>query len=251
LKDLPRSGRPKKFTAFQVTQIKAIACTSPDTDKKIPLARWSTREIIAQAIRDHIVETISRSTVGRWLAQDIIKPWQTRSWISPRDPLFAKKGAVILDLYQRIWEGLPLGENEYVISADEKPGIQALRRLTPTRPLGLGGSRRVEFDYHRGGTRAYLAGLDVGSGRVMGITDTTTGIQPFATLVDQVMSQKPYKSAEHVYWIVDNGASHKPGWGQMRLKERWPNANAVRLGFPGLWQASCAACRGAVEAQSL
>jgi hypothetical protein len=54
-----------------------------------------------------------------WLASDAIKPWRHRSWIFPRDPLFAVKGGRVLDLYQREWEGQPLSDGEYVLSADE------------------------------------------------------------------------------------------------------------------------------------
>jgi hypothetical protein len=31
----------------------------------------------------------------------------------------------VLDLYQRVFDGRPLGENHYGVSADEKPGVQA------------------------------------------------------------------------------------------------------------------------------
>jgi hypothetical protein len=44
--------------------------------------------------------------VRRWLAEDAIKPWRYRSWIFPRDPDFAVKAARVLDLYQRIWDGV-------------------------------------------------------------------------------------------------------------------------------------------------
>ncbi len=37
----------------------------------------------------------------------------------------------------------------------------------------------------------------------------TTGIAPFMTLVTQVMSQEPCASAKRVFWIVDNGSSHR------------------------------------------
>jgi hypothetical protein len=58
----------------------------------------------------------------RWLADDALKPWQHRSRIFPRDPHFAVKAEHVRDLYQREWEGHPIGEDEYVLSADEKPG---------------------------------------------------------------------------------------------------------------------------------
>jgi hypothetical protein len=52
---------------------------------------------------------------------DALKPWQHRPWIYPRDPDFAVKAARVLDLYARVRDGEPLGENDYVLSADEKP----------------------------------------------------------------------------------------------------------------------------------
>ena len=227
LLDLPRSGRPTKFTPVQIAEVKAIACTSPDADKDIPLARWSVAEIASQAVREHVVDAISRHTVGRWLAADAIKPWQTRSWITVRDPCFAERAGVVLDLYDHHWHGEPLDTNDFVISADEKPGIQALRRLTPVRPLLPGRPSRVEFEYHRGGTLAYLAALDIASGQVMGITEATTGIAPFTRLVDHVMTREPYASARRVLWVVDNGASHRGTAAQLRLQQRYPNAILV------------------------
>jgi hypothetical protein len=32
---------------------------------------------------------------------------------------------------------------------------------------------------------------------------------PFGRLVDQVMSTEPYASARRVFWVVDNGSSHR------------------------------------------
>jgi hypothetical protein len=32
------------------------------------------------------VTDASAQTIWRWLHEDAIKPWQTRSWIFPRDP---------------------------------------------------------------------------------------------------------------------------------------------------------------------
>jgi hypothetical protein len=45
----------------------------------------------------------------RWLSSDALRPWKHRSWIFPRDPDFASKAGPILDLYQRVWGGAPLG----------------------------------------------------------------------------------------------------------------------------------------------
>ena len=59
----------------------------------------------------------------------------------------------------------------------------------------------------RRGALAYLAAWDVHRGQVMGRCEDTTGIAPFARLVEQVMTTEPYASAHRVFWIVDNGSS--------------------------------------------
>ncbi len=98
----------------------------------------------------------SASTVRRWLADDALKPWQHRSWIFPRYPHFALKAGRVLDLYQLEWEGQPLAADEYVLSADEKPGVQARMRIHLPLPPGPGRATRAESEYHRYGTLAYL-----------------------------------------------------------------------------------------------
>lgn len=118
LSDADRPGRPRRFTAVQTAQVKALACELPAT-RGVPLSRWSAAELADEAVCVGIVAGSSASTVARWLAADAIKPWRHRSWIFPRDPDFAAQAGVVLDLYAGVWQGEPLGEGEYVISADE------------------------------------------------------------------------------------------------------------------------------------
>ena len=140
LNDRPRSGRPRRFTAVQVAEVKALACELPATSE-VPLARWSCPDLAAEATRRGVVASVSASTVRRWLAADAIKPWQHRSWIFPRDPDFAVKAGRVLDLYARSFDGEPLGDDEYVLSADEKPGVQARHRIHPSAPPGPAAGR--------------------------------------------------------------------------------------------------------------
>ena len=70
----------------------------------------------------------------RWLRADAIRPWQYRSWIFPTDPDFAAKAGRILDLYQGRWDGKLLQPGDCIISADEKPSIQARRRVYDAPP---------------------------------------------------------------------------------------------------------------------
>jgi transposase len=160
LADAKRSGRPPVFSPVQVARVKAMACTPPK-DCGLPLSRWSCPELAQQIIADGICESISPATVRRWLSQDALKPWQYQSWIFISDPDFAAKAQRVLDLYARVWDGEPLGRNDYVISADEKTSIQARCRCHPTLPAGKARMIRVNHDYHRRGAVAYLAAYDV------------------------------------------------------------------------------------------
>jgi hypothetical protein len=234
LADAKRSGRRPKFTAVQVAQIKAMACTPP-ADKGLPLSRWSCPELAAQAITDGICGSISPATIRRWLAEDALKPWQYQSWIFITDPDFAAKAQRVLDLYDRRWEGTPLGSGDYVISADEKTSIQARCRCHPTLAPGTSCTMRVNHDYDRGGALAYLAAYDVHRGKVFGRTEPTTGIEPFHRLVTQVMTTEPYASADRVFWIVDNGSSHRGQAAIDRLAEQYPNAIMVHTPVHASW----------------
>jgi transposase len=234
LADAPRPGRPRKFPARVVAEVKALACEPPAGSGK-PLARWTCPELAREAAGSGIVTSVSASTVRRWLADDAIKPWQHRSWISSRDPHFAVKGGRVLDLYQREWEGQPLGAGEYVLSADEKPGVQARSRVHLPLPPGPRRAARVESEYARGGTLAYLAAYDVHRAHVMGRCEPTTGIKPFTALVDQVMKTEPYASANRVFWVVDNGASHRNWAAADRMRKAYPNAQMVHLPVHASW----------------
>jgi transposase len=234
LVDLPRCGRPPRFALVQAAEVKALACQLPaETDT--PLARWSYSELAYEAGLRGIVETISASTVRRWLSADAIKPWQYRSWISIRDPHFRVKASRVLDLYQGIWEGQRIGADEYVICSDEKPSIQARCRCHPTLPPGKSRAMRVEHEYDRGGALTYLAAYDVHRAVLHGRCAPSSGITPFMALVEQVMSQEPYKSAKRVFWIVDNGSSHRGVKAAKRLSDRFPNTVMVHTPVHASW----------------
>jgi transposase len=234
LDDRPRTGRPRIYSDVAAAEVKAMACALP-AETGVALARWSSTELAAEAITRGVLATVSASTVRRWLNADAIKPWQCRSWIFPRDPDFAAKAARVLDLYDRLWAGRRLADDEYVISADEKSQLQALRRRHPDLPPAPGRVRRQEFEYRREGTLAYLAGYDVHHARVIGRCAPTTGIEPFGQLVEQVMTSEPYASAKRVFWVVDNGSSHNGQRSIDRMRDAWPTAELVHLPVHASW----------------
>jgi transposase len=234
LSDRPRSGRPPQFSPSQVAQIQAVACEKP-SELKLPLSRFSLSEIVLWIKQAEVVSAMSVSSVWRLLHRAAIRPWYYRGWLCPRDPAFAEKAGPILDLYQHCWQDEPLGPDDYILSADEKSGLQILERLQATLPPAPGQVGRYEFEYVRHGTLAYLAALDVCSGRIFGRIEDTTGIVPFGRLVDQVMQQAPYRSAQRVFWIVDGGSSHHPSTSPARLQQDYPNLIVVHTPTHASW----------------
>lgn len=222
------------FPPTVMVEIKALACELPSRCG-LPLARWSLAELRREAVAQGLVAQISGTTLWRWLSQDALRPWRHRCWIFPRDPAFAVKAGRILDLYQRRWENKPLGLRDYVLCADEKTSIQARRRKHPSLPPASGRPIYVEHEYARTGAWAYIAAWDVHRAKLFGRCERKTGIVPFDRLVAQVMRQEPYRSAHRVFWIVDNGSSHRGQRAAARLRAKWRNVALVHTPVHASW----------------
>lgn len=201
----------------------------------VPLSRLQIPDIRAEAIARGVVAAISDTTIWRWLSEDAIKPWQHRSWVFPRDPAFERRAGVVLDLYHRTFDGHALRPDEYVLSADEKTSIQARCRCHPTLPPARARAMRVEHEYERGGALQYLAAWDCHQAKLFGRCEPRTGILPFDRLVEQVMTTRPYARAHRVFWIVDNGSSHRGACAIGRLQDRFRNLRLIHLPLHASW----------------
>jgi DDE superfamily endonuclease len=222
------------FPPELVVEVKAIACQLP-AELGLPLSRLHVSDIRDEVVRRGLVAEISGATIWRWLADDALRPWTTRSWIFPRDPDFETKAGPILDLYAGQFRGRRLAANEFVISADEKTSIQARQRCHPTLPIAPGRAMRVEHEYERGGALQYLAAWDVHRAKLFSRCEPKTGIAPFGRLVAQVMTSPPYSHARRVFWIVDNGSSHRGLASVRRLEARYPNLRLVHCPIHASW----------------
>jgi hypothetical protein len=230
LSDSKRPGRAVQFADWVRALVIAVACELP-AQRGLALSRhfatsvW--RVVSGEGVR------ISLRTVQRMLARDHLKPWRFRSWMHPRDPQFEFKATRVLDLYEGKWEGQPLDPDDQVISADEKTSIQARRRRLVAPKPGQPGL--VESDYERRGALQYLAAWDVRRGLPWGRCEAKTGIAAFGRLIDQVMAMEPYRSAPRVFWIVDNGSSHRGRKAAERLQARHPNLILVHTPTHASW----------------
>ena len=66
LADAPRPGAPAKFTPEAICQVMALACQDPET-LGVAVSHWSQSELARQSVARGIVESISHSSVGRFL----------------------------------------------------------------------------------------------------------------------------------------------------------------------------------------
>jgi len=228
------AGGQRTFPPSVRVEIKALACELPSR-RGLPLARWSLSELRREAMAHGLVAQISGTTLWRWLSQDALRPWRHRCWIFPRDPAFAVKGGRVLDLYQRHWQDKTLGARDYVLCADEKTSIQARRRKHPSLAPEPGRPIYVEHEYARTGAWAYIAAWDVHRAKLFGRCERKTGIAPFDRLVAYVMRKEPYRSARRVFWIVDNGSSHRGQRAADRLRAKWPNIILVHTPVHASW----------------
>lgn len=221
------------FPPAERAEVTVAAC-EPTHESGQPLSRQSVDDVRRRVTVSQRTP-MSRSTIWRLLDQAAIKPWRYRYWIFPRDAQFVSKASRLLDLYAGAWDGVPLGPKDFVISSDEKTSIQARRRIHPGLAPEAGRPQRIEFEYERGGALQYLAAWDVFRGIAMGRCERTTGIDSFMRLVEQVMAQEPYRSADRVFWVVDNGSSHRGQAACDRLTKAWPNAVMVHTPVHASW----------------
>jgi hypothetical protein len=218
----PAAGDRPAFPPSVVVEVKALACGLPSR-LGLPLARWTCAELRREVMAQGLVAEISGATLWRWLGEDALRPWRHRSWIFPRDPDFAAKAGRILDLYQRRWLGMALGPRDFVLSVDEKTSTPEHKRKHPSLPPTSGRPIYVEHECARCGAWSYIAAWDVHRAKAFGRCERKNGIAPFERLVAQVMRREPYRSARRVFWIVDNGSSHRGKPAIDRLKAKWPN----------------------------
>ena len=232
-KSLEAGARPA-FPPSVVVDVKRLACELPSR-AAVPLARFTIPDLHREVLARGIVAQISGVTLWRWLSADALQPWRHRSWIFPRDPQFAEKAGRVLDLYARTWDGTALRPDEFVVSADEKPSLQARRRKHPTLAPGPARPMRVEHEYFRTGALTYLAAWDVHHAKLFGRCEPKTTIGVVDRLVAQVMTTEPYRSARRVFWIADNCSSHRGDKAAARLRAHWPTGTLVHTPVHASW----------------
>ena len=190
LHDAPRSGRGDRLTP--ALEAKVLALTQRPPPK--PFTHWTSRRLATRL-------GISHMTVARVWQRAGLKPHRVAGYVASPDPDFEQKAADVIGLY------LNPPAHAVVLCVDEKTAIQALDRRDPVLPLSPGRAERHGFEYVRHGTLSLYAALDVGTGRVEGMTAARHTSQDFLAFLDRVVATQPKRRDIHL--IADNLSAHK------------------------------------------
>jgi len=191
LKDLPRSGKPPRYTAeFRNTVLKSLELPPP-----MGQSVWD-----GPAIANHLGASVH--AVWRVLRKEGICLARQRSWYVSTDPEFAAKAADIVGLY------LNPPEKALVTSVDEKPSIQALERATGYVETDSGKIvRAFKSTYKRHGTLNLFVALEVATGAIHTETTKRKRRVEFLEFMDSIIAELPTDKEVHV--ILDNYCIHK------------------------------------------
>ena len=203
LSDAPRSGNPGKFTPEQITHILALACEPPEQSGR-PITQWTQKELVDEAKKRGIVESISTAQVGRYLREAELQPHKSRYWLNAKekDPQqFQEKVERVCDCYLEA-PRLYAEHNTHTVCIDEMTGIQALERSAATLPMKPGQVECREFEYQRHGTTTLIGNFHVVTGQLIAPTlGATRTEEDFVRHVSQTVSTDP--QAAWVF-VVDN-----------------------------------------------
>jgi transposase len=206
-------------------QATGLACSRP-RQKGVPLVCWSAAEIARRLITLGVVACISASTVGRWLAQERIRPWRSHTWQHILDPKAFLEGArPVLRLYEHAKTLLAAGV--WVVCTDEKTSIQARKREQPTKPAGPGHPVHITPRYERKGALQLFAGLSVADGHVYGMCRNRKRFVDFQAFLLSVIIPEALRRGVHTLaLILDNGPTHAP-----KQLEQWLAKEAQARGW--------------------
>jgi transposase len=197
LYDDPRPGPAPEFDDRVKSQIVAIVCSEPPE----AFDRWTLDLIVERAVKDKVVNSISRETVRVILREHDLKPWQQKSWCVPDlDEEFIERMEDVLNVYEQEDDSdCPL------VCLDEKP-IQLLDDVRPSSGVTPGEIKKVDFEYKRKGTaNVFCAVLPKEGVYINRVTENRKG-KEFAKFLASI--ERRFPDAEKIKLVMDNLNTH-------------------------------------------
>lgn len=215
LSEGPRRGGQRKLAATDEALLVATACSSPPAGR----ACWTLALLASAVVRLTTHASVSRSTIGRRLAENDLKPWQEKMWCVPHiDAPYVACMEDVLELYTT----LPR-PGTAVVCVDETPQqlIGEVRTVLPPTP---GQPARHDYEYRRNGTANIFVAVDAHQPRrCTKVTARRTAVDFAEWLRDLV--DLHYAGTERVRLVLDNLSTHTPA----ALYQAFPPAEARRV----------------------
>lgn len=220
LKDYYHSPKQSVITEEAKAWVINIACKKPK-DLGQAAEVWSRRSL-ASYVRENApkegytcLAKANKATVHRILKENPIRPHKVAYYLERRDPEFDEKMKDILMIYKEVQvtknlkvEDNPESSKIITVSVDEKPGVQAIRNISPDiLPNPMKNSRIMrDYEYERLGTVSILAALDLQDGHVIAqVHDRHRSIE-FISLLKEL--DQYYPPDYRIRLILDNHSAH-------------------------------------------
>jgi transposase len=215
LNEEPRPGAARKLSGKEEALLVATACAKPPAGH----IRWTLELLAGEMVRLTAHESLSRETVRRRLAENVLKPWQQRMWCIPQvNGEFVARMEDVLDLYAEEPDA-----KHPVVCFDESP-VQLIGETRLPLPPAPGQVARFDYEYRRCGTVNLFVFLDAHRPwRRVKITERRTAVD-FAQCMRELVDID-FPQAERIRVVMDNLSTHSPG----SLYEAFPAAEAHRI----------------------
>lgn len=207
--------RSRKIQGEEEAHLIALCCSSAPEGR----CRWTLSLLADKLISLNILDEISRSTVGRSLQKNELKPWQKKEWCIPEATAeFVCKMEDVLDVYKR-----PYDEKYPVVCMDESSKQLTKETRTPI-PIEPGSPERFDTEYERNGTNnIFLACEPLAGKRQIKITDHRKKTD-FAEFIQELVDVH-YPSADKIVLVMDNLNTHNGS----SLYEKFAPSEAKRI----------------------
>jgi transposase len=215
LKDKPRPGRPLVYDDAVRHRVVAFYCQTTPLPGLPGAGRWTLRwaekilEITPELIGAGAGSMLSRSTIGRILNNQNLKPHRRKYFLQITDPDFFPKMEHLIQVYKT--------QKNNLFCYDECTGIQVLLRIAPDVHPEMSEKKKKawleEFEYIRNGTIDLLAFMDVHNGKVNVECKPDHTKDTFLSVFEQHVThvagvRVQQEQDERIDYIMDNLASH-------------------------------------------
>jgi transposase len=207
LKDKPRPGRPLVYDDAIRHRVVAFYCqTTPLPEAGRWTLRWAEKMLEITPELVGAGSMLSRSTIGRILNSQNLKPHRRKYFLQITDPDFFPKMEHLIQVYKT--------RKNNLFCYDECTGIQVLLRIAPDVHPEMSEKKKKawleEFEYIRNGTIDLFAFMDVHNGKVNVECKPDHTKDTFLSVFEQHVAGVRVRAQqeERIDYIMDNLASH-------------------------------------------